>query len=174
MTNYFNVPGLGSSGPQHWQTFFEKNIDNILRIEQDEWESPNCAIWVDTIEKKLLPQEMNEVVLIGHSLGCSAIAHWAGKYNKTIKGALLVAPSDPEALAYDFPVTGFAPLPLEKLNFKSIVVASSNDPWVSLERAAFFAECWGSLFINIGHAGHINAASGHGDWQEGLEFLKRI
>ena len=59
-------------------------------------------------------------------------------------------------------------------NFKSIVVTSSNDEWVTLERAEFFAENWGSEFINIGNAGHINAASGFGEWPKGLEILKKF
>jgi predicted alpha/beta hydrolase family esterase len=55
-----------------------------------------------------------------------------------------------------------------------MVIASANDPWVSLERAQYFAENWGSTFINIGDAGHINAASGHGEWPEGLRLLQQL
>jgi predicted alpha/beta hydrolase family esterase len=73
---------------------------------------------------------------------------------------LLVAPSDLEAPQYTFPAKGFSLLPLDKINFKTIVVASTNDPWVLIERAKFFADKWGSQFINIGDAGHINAAPG--------------
>ena len=54
------------------------------------------------------------------------------------------------------------------------MVASSNDPWVSPERAKYFANNWGSEFINIGNAGHINAASGYGRWEKGLEILMRL
>ncbi len=104
-------------------------------------------------------------------MGCSTIAHWSKKYHRQIKGALLVAPSDLEAPQYTFPAVGFTPIPLTKLNFKSIVVASTNDPWVSLERAKLFAESWGSEFINIGEAGHINVASGHTNWDEGMRIL---
>jgi predicted alpha/beta hydrolase family esterase len=73
-----------------------------------------------------------------------------------------------------FPATGFAPIPIDKINFKTIVVASTNDIWVSLERAQFFANNWGSEFINIGKAGHINVASGHTNWEDGLRILKTI
>jgi predicted alpha/beta hydrolase family esterase len=87
---------------------------------------------------------------------------------------MLVAPSDLEAPNYTFPIKGFSPIPLDKLNFNSIVVASSNDIWVSLERANIFAENWGSEFINIGDAGHINTSSGHTNWEEGLTILKKL
>jgi uncharacterized protein len=114
------------------------------------------------------------VVLIGHSLGCTTIAHWAAKHQVPIKGALLVAPSDIEQPVYTFPATGFAPIPLLKLPFPSIVVASEDDPWVSIERAKFFASSWGSSFINIGEAGHINVPSGYGPWEEGLTILEQF
>jgi predicted alpha/beta hydrolase family esterase len=75
---------------------------------------------------------------------------------------------------YTFPATGFAPIPLLTLPFPSIVVASEDDPWVSLERAGFFAERWGSRFQNIGKAGHINLAAGFGPWPQGLELLQQL
>lgn len=36
MTNYFIIPGLGNSGDEHWQTFFEQTGNNFQRIVQQE------------------------------------------------------------------------------------------------------------------------------------------
>jgi uncharacterized protein len=174
MTNYFIVPGLGNSGEEHWQTYFENSGDDFRRINQLEWDAPDCNDWVSTIEEQLKSFDLSTVVLIAHSLGCATIAHWAEKYNRKIKGALLAAPSDIEAPVYDFPATGFSPIPVSKINFKTIVVASANDPWVSLARAKYFAGNWGSDFVNIGNAGHINTAAGYGPWPQGLELLKQF
>ncbi len=69
---------------------------------------------------------------------------------------------------------GFDHVPLDKINFRTIVIASSNDEWVTIERVEFFAENWGSEFINIGNAGHINADAGFGKWRKGLEILKTL
>ncbi len=85
-----------------------------------------------------------------------------------------MAPSDIESPVYAFDATGFAPIPLGPINFKTIVVASTNDVWVTLERAKFFADSWYSAFVNMGDAGHINAEAGYGEWKEGLEILKSI
>ena len=174
MTKFIIIPGLGNSGPEHWQSYFEKSSQDFIRINQHDWDSPKCEDWVETINNFLSKYDLSDVILIGHSLGCATIAHWAAKYNKTIKGAMHVAPSDVEAPKYteSFPTSGFAPMPLIKLNFKTIVVASGNDEWVSLERAKFFAENWGSEFINIGNAGHINVSAGYGKWDRGFEILK--
>jgi len=143
MTNYFIIPGLGNSGEEHWQTFFEQSGSNFQRIVQQEWDAPDCNDWINTIDKAIAGYDPSTVVLIGHSLGCATIAHCA-------------------------------PIPIDKINFKTIVVASENDEWVSLERAKFFAATWGSEFISIGNAGHINTASGYGQWKQGLEILKML
>ncbi|QNN41847.1 RBBP9/YdeN family alpha/beta hydrolase [Pedobacter roseus] len=174
MTHYFIVPGLGNSGPDHWQTHFEKSADNFIRISQKEWDAPANQDWIETIESALVGYNPDDVVLIGHSLGCTAIANWAKTYQKNIKGALLVAPSDIEAPNYNFDTPGFDSVPLDKINFKTIVVSSTNDEWVTLERAEFFAKHWGSESINIGEAGHINTDAGFGEWPEGLEIMKKL
>jgi hypothetical protein len=171
MTNYLIVPGLGNSGPDHWQSYFEQSGDNFYRINQEEWDAPTCNDWVKAIDKAIASYDPSTVVLIGHSLGCTAIAHWAKETGKRIKGALMVAPSDIENPVYTFPATGFAPIPTDKIHFPTIVVASTDDPWVSLDRAKLFADNWGGKFINIGDAGHINAAAGYGKWDEGLQIL---
>lgn len=174
MTHYFIVPGLGNSGPDHWQTYFEQTLNNCKRIEQKEWDAPDCSDWITTIDAALNSYDLTTIVLIGHSLGCTAIAHWAVQFGKTIKGALLVAPSDIESPVYTFPATGFTPVPLQKISFKTIVVASENDEWVSPQRAAFFAEQWGSELIGIGNAGHINAVAGFGKWEQGIALLNKF
>ncbi len=174
MDHYLIIPGLGNSGPEHWQTWFETTGDHFTRVMQKEWDAPLCEEWIATIDKAVSAYDPSTVIMIGHSLGCLTIVHWANTYKKKIKGALLVAPSDAEADVYTFPAKGFSPVPLKRLDFKSVVVASSNDVWVSLERATYFAACWGSELVNIGEAGHINSASGHYRWTGGLELLKRF
>jgi predicted alpha/beta hydrolase family esterase len=172
-TRFFIVPGLGSSGPDHWQTHFERQNPDFTRIEQREWDAPNCTEWVETLEQALAGKDVSQVVLIAHSLGCITVAHWAATYGHRIKGALLVAPVDVETASFTtLPPTGFGPQPLQRLPFPSKVVASTTDEWVTLERARQFAEAWGSEFVNIGAAGHINTASGYGEWPEGLALLQ--
>jgi predicted alpha/beta hydrolase family esterase len=58
--------------------------------------------------------------------------------------------------------------------FRSLVVASANDSFGSLAHAKQCATAWGSTFVDIGQAGHINADSGHGEWEEGYLLLQRF
>ncbi|GAA4341453.1 alpha/beta hydrolase [Mucilaginibacter gynuensis] len=167
------VPGLGNSGPQHWQSIWQQQY-NFTRVEQQDWETPVRADWVETLNNAVSQHNPQDVILVGHSLACTTIAYWAQKFNIKIKGALLVAPSDTEADTYPSGTTGFSPVPLIKLPFKSIVVTSTDDYYVNFERAMLFADAWGSELVNIGEAGHINVSSGFGHWQEGIELLKRL
>lgn len=174
-TIYLTVPGVTNSSPEHWQSLWEKEFpEQFKRIEQAEWDTPTCADWIEKIEADVQRANPEKVVLVAHSLGCAAVAHWARKFGTKVKGALLVAPSDCEADSYTFDTKGFAPIPLNKLPFRSLVVASSNDEYVSLTRAGQFADAWGSELLNVGAKDHINAGAGFGEWQEGLELLKKL
>ena len=128
------LPGIGGSGPQHWQSLWEKEY-GFTRIEQAEWEMPFRDEWVANIQKAVSKHDPKKVVLVGHSAVCSAIVKWAERYQTKIKAALLVAPADPEAPTFPQGVTGFAPMPLPKLPFRSIVVASSNDFYANICRS---------------------------------------
>ena len=167
------IPGLGNSGPEHWQSIWEKQF-GFIRVEQKDWDTPVCSDWIENINNEVKKHDASKVILVGHSLACTTIAYWAKNYNIQIKGALLVAPSDTEADTFPPGTTGFIPVSLNKLPFKSITIASTNDYYSAYERAKLFADSWGSELINIGNAGHINTTSGFGDWDEGINFLKQL
>jgi len=174
MTYYFIIPGYGGSGPEHWQTYFERLGDNFTRIVQRDWDAPNIQEWADNIDKAISDYHPENVVLVSHSLGCPTLAYWAKYYQRKIKGALLVAPPNVGLLQEKLKVSLFESIPTEKINFKTIVVASTNDQWATIEKAQDYAENWGSDFVNIGDAGHINDLSGFGEWTQGQEILKRL
>jgi predicted alpha/beta hydrolase family esterase len=106
------------------------------------------------------------------------VAHWAAVASAAsrarIRGALLVAPSDPFGPAYPVGPTGFGPVPLQPLPFRSIVVASDDDPYVTLTRATEYAMAWGSDLVTLCGAGHINVAAGFGPWPEGYALLQSL
>jgi predicted alpha/beta hydrolase family esterase len=167
------LPGLGNSGEGHWQTLWENQF-KFRRVMQKNWDTPVCSDWVETIDKAISARDPSHVILVGHSLACVTTVFWSVRFNRKIKGALLVAPSDAEADTYPSGTSGFTPMPLKKLPFPSITVTSNNDYYVTRERAHSFASAWGSELIDIGEAGHINIASGFGAWDRGLELLKKL
>ena len=89
-----------------------------------------------------------------------------------VKGALLVAPADVDSRAHTpDEVRSFRPMPLARLPFPSIVVASTDDPFVTPARAAAFAQAWGSRLVTLTNAAHVNADAGFGPWLEGRKLL---
>lgn len=169
----FILPGLYNSGPDHWQTHWEQEY-GFTRILQQDWETPVCDEWTATIDKAVSAEQMNDIVLVGHSLACCTIVRWAEKYGRNIHGALLVGPSDVEAPSYPTGTLGFAPMPLYRLPFPSIVIASNNDEYVTLERATYFSNAWGSELVTLDKLGHINSASKLRNWPQGFSHLQRL
>lgn len=164
------VPGWRDSGPGHWQSLWAEGLDGAVRVEQDDWVSPRRASWVKAIGDLILAQDA-PVVVAAHSLGCIATAHLPPAAAERIAGALLVAPADPERRAA---LNDFAPVPYAKLPYRSVVVASSNDPFCPVRLAGAYARAWGSEFVRMQNAGHINVDSGHGDWPLGLALLQSL
>lgn len=172
-TQLFIAPGYGNSGEEHWQTYWQRENKEYIRIEQKNWFQPVADEWADAIEQ-YVRSTSGEVIIVAHSLACLALAHWAQKTSLHIKGALLVAPPDANDEKLKAVVKGFSPLPLKKLPFKSIVIASANDEYNPIDRAEQFARSWGSDFVNIGEKGHINAHSNLQNWPEGREYLSKL
>ena len=174
-TRFLTVPGLASSGPQHWQTIWEVQYPNLFnRAEQVNWDWPIKDEWVGKLQEHI-SKLAEPTVLVAHSLGCITVAHWSQEYSSDlIKGALLVAPADAELSKRLNFVIGFTPIPRIKLPFQSIVVASTNDMYATIGRSETFAKNWGSEFINLGKKGHINAVSGLADWSEGKGILRKF
>jgi hypothetical protein len=169
------IPGLGDSGPQHWQTLWEASHPEYRRIQQSDWEHPRREDWTQNIDVAISSAE-SPVVLVAHSMGCIATVHWAlsSRANGRVAAAFLVAPPDVEAETIPAGPTGFAPCPLSRLPFKSLAIASTNDPFATLDRAKAFAGAWGSELVILESAGHINAVSGYGPWLQGERLLERL
>jgi predicted alpha/beta hydrolase family esterase len=171
------LPGLYSSGPDHWQSHWERQDATCLRVQQDDWEAPRCADWVERLSA-VMRMMIGDFVLVAHSSSCAMVAHWARQATPDelarVHGALLVAPSDPDGPAYPEGPSGFSPVPLDRLPFRSIVVASDNDEYVTLPRAMEYASAWGSELEVLAGAGHINSASGHGPWPAGYALLDSL
>ena len=159
--DFIVLPGLGNSGVDHWQSYWCLAFRNATRVLQDDWDAPVLSDWLMRLDAAIAGGT-RPAVLICHSLSCSLAAHWAARNAPgRVAAALLVAPSDVEDPAHTpDSVRGFAPVPLVRFAFPTLVVASSDDPYVTPARAQEFARGWGSDYCPVGELGHVNAASG--------------
>lgn len=169
------IPGLHNSDPEHWQSYFERSSPaDFIRIEQKDWDRPDCETWITQIEKALAHFDHSKLILIGHSIGCMAIVHWLKQYGHAIKGTFLVAPSDADKDGFPSYISGFSPIPMNPLSCPSFLVASTDDHVTSLQRSEEIAKAWGSELILLEEAGHIESKSGYGEWKEGLKMIERL
>jgi predicted alpha/beta hydrolase family esterase len=174
------LPGRGNSGPDHWQTHWQAADPRLARVLQEEWTTPSRDVWVKTLAQALAARN-TPAVLVAHSLAVSLVNHlvaaWPTLYPDRplpVRGALLVGPSDVEDPDWPPGPIGFAPLPLARLPFPTIVVASSNDPRVRLERARFFADSWGARIEIAGALGHMGSDDKLGGWPQARVWLDEL
>jgi serine hydrolase len=177
------IPGLGGSGPDHWQSRWEAKIPAVRRVVQEDWDNPRLTAWRDRIVAEV-ERAAHPVILVAHSLGVLGAVHAApflakGESSGKVKGAFLVAPPSIEGLAGLGALDpAFLNVPGEPLPFPSLVIASRDDPFASFAESEALARALGAELIDAGFSGHINSESGHGPWPEGLMrfagFLKTL
>lgn len=167
------VPGWGGSGRDHWQTLWAE-ATGATRVELADWYDPKRDHWIAAIENALALQSRRDSrppIVIAHSLGCVAVAEWARTTRRVVRAAFLVAPADVDRAECLDRFHEFQPLPPNPLPFRSLVVASDNDSYITLARARHVAMTWGSELHVIRAGGHLNTASGFGRWPEGQALL---
>jgi uncharacterized protein len=167
------VPGIGNSGPSHWQSLWEAEDEQCKRVHQRDWDHPVYVDWMAALE--IAVREAGpKPLIVAHSLGCLLVARWLSQTSQEIAAAFLVAVPDPDGANFPQQATGFSPVPPVQLPCASMVVASTDDPYGDITYSRRCADFWGSRFVNIGNAGHINAASGLGEWSQGRLLLERL
>ncbi|WP_310567463.1 alpha/beta hydrolase [Hydrogenophaga sp.] len=165
------VPGWRNSEPAHWQSLWEARLPHARRVAQGDWLFPRRQDWVDRLTEEILSSRGERVVIVAHSLGCITTAHLPPEAAARVSAALLVAPADPERRSQ---LADFAPVPHRRLPYRSILVASGNDPYCPVRLAGAYARAWGSAFVRLENAGHINVAAGFGEWPLGLQLLAQL
>ena len=165
------VPGWRNSEPAHWQGRWADRLPNARRVEQGDWLFPRRQDWVQRLADEVLSSRAQRVVIVAHSLGCITTAHLPPEAAARVSAALLVAPADPERRAQ---LADFAPVPSHRLPYRSLLVGSSNDPYCPVRLAGAYARAWGSEFVRLEDAGHINVAAGFGEWPFGLQLLSEL
>ena len=167
------LPGYDNSGPEHWQSLWEKAHPSFRRVQQRSWTEPVCDDWVAALDQALIAAPAPPV-LVAHSLGGLAVAHHAARHPRPVHGALLVAPPNVDDPAFPPLIRGFRPIPRARLPFPSIVVSGSDDWYMAVDDARGLARAWGSRFVVIERGGHLNADAGFGPWPEGERLLAEL
>jgi len=166
------LPGIGGSGETHWQTLWERHDPTLTRFQPSSWDNPDRADWIDALDRAVACSA-EPPLLVAHSLACLLVAHWAaGAARHPVRGAFMVAVPDPAGAAFPDEARSFAGVPTGPLPFPTMIVASTDDPYATLDHVRGRAAAWGADLVVIGAAGHINGASGLGAWSDGRRLFE--
>jgi uncharacterized protein len=175
------VPGLRGHVEDHWQTRLAAAMPEARMVTPLGRTDAGLRARV-TLLDQVVEQVAGPVILVAHSAWVLVTVHWAAQYSPTrVVGALLATPPVLAAeLPQEYPsidelrAHGWLPIPREPLPFPSIVAASSNDPLANPVRLAGLAAAWGSRVHDLGAVGHLNPASGFGEWPEAVELIDQL
>lgn len=164
------VPDWHGAPAGHWQNLWADEVQGARMFTPPDETTPHRDAWVGALEALVLSADA-PVLLVAHGLGCIAVSHLGTQAAAQVHGALLVAPADPERRAQ---LSSFAPVPYAPLPYRSVLVASSNDPGCPVRLAGAYARAWGSEFVRMQNAGHIDDESGHGAWPLGRALFQSL
>jgi len=174
------VPGLRDHVENHWQTILARQIPGAVTVAPLDHDKLSCAARVAALDEAYRRID-GPVVLVAHSAGVMIAVHWVDRCARPVHGALFAAPADLESpLPKGYPdpdafaSNGWLPIPRKKLGFTTIVAASTDDPLARFLRVVEYAGDWGARLFNIGPVGHLNPASGFGEWKQGPALLKEL
>ena len=170
MTDIVILPGIGGSGELHWQTRWEKTNPRYRRFQPTDWNQPDLEDWISALHRAV-GAAPKPPLLVAHSLACLLVAHWQQVSTAPVAGAFLVAVPSPQSEAFPVEAASFANPPSSKFRFPSLIIASANDPYGTIEHARGRANQWGSGIVEVGELGHVNEASGLEDWPQGKALL---
>jgi len=176
--DFLAIPGRGNSKSDHWMSHWCRAFPNSSRVLQAEWDKPDPADWIVGVDAAVAAAP-RRVVLLAHSLAVATTVKWAARANESqlskVIAAFLVAASnveDPDP-SFDL-IRSFAPMPMKRLSFPALVVASRTDPRVTFDKAQEFAAAWGADFADAGDLGHMGNEAKLGLWPTGLLLLGRL
>ena len=164
------VPGLRDHAAGHWQTLLMQRLPTVAGVPPMGREDLHCARRVAAIET-VAQFVRGPLIAVAHSGGCITLAHWLAGTKRRLVGALMATPPDFERpMPEGFPTLdaldagGWLPVPRKPLPCPTLVAASRNDPLGDYSRVAGLARDWGATLVDLGAVGHLNPASGFGDW----------
>lgn len=173
------IHGWEETPEGHWLPWVGKRLRKkgwIIEIpEMPNTKNPKLNEWMDTL-LSLHPDE--NTILVGHSLANTLILKYLEKSEVQIKGAVMVAAwdwlmEDIKEFHQTFFETGFDYEAIKKKNTPLIIVNSTTDPWIDLERARQMVDKLHAKFFAIENAGHFMEKDGYKEFPQLIKIIEK-
>ncbi len=154
-------------------------MSTARRVSQPDFDAPHRDVWANNIADAVR-LATRPVVFIAHSVGVLAAVQAVYALQESeqgasnVKGAFFVAPPADAITAATTPLASFAGIRHTTLPFPSVLVASRSDPFCGYDEAETLSKRWDAELVDAGDSGHLNVASGHGPWPDGLIRLASL
>lgn len=156
------VPGRGVPAAGHWSWQWARERSGYRWAPEPPGPPYEPGERVAALHRVVAAAD-EPAILIAHSAGCLTVAFWAAEHTGPVVAALLVTPPHVE---FD--------VPRQPLPFRSVVVASRNDPHATFEQASRWAGDWGARVHDAGPVGHLDSRTGFGPWPEGERLVQSL
>ncbi len=141
-------------------------------------EAPIKQEWVDEISRAIEMNPTDDIYLVGHSLGSTAILRYLETSDQKITGIVLV--SGPIIKTMNRKIDNFLETPFDFETIKTkaekfVVIHGDNDPYVpAVDHGDICSKALDAQYIVIKNGEHLNGSAGYHVLPECLEVLNSI
>lgn len=168
--------GWGGSDFPHWQSWLSGEIAkdygcvSFLKLSNPDF--PEKHQWMKELAKEL--KGFKPDIVICHSLANILWFHLCHELKiSEVKKLFLVAPPSLECKIEELKSFFPCEIPTNLYTKEALLVASTNDPYMSLDEVTLLAKNLKVEMLILQNAGHINTDSGYGQWPWILEEIKK-
>ncbi len=176
------IHGYGGEPMHGWRPWLKEELEaRGFAVSVPAMPSPNeprAEEWVAAIEREVGDAGEN-CILVGHSLGCTAILKYLESAKRKVAGAVLVA-GFVGGMGEEFSVlANFLDKPVDWQHVKRMcpkfaAIFSDNDPYVPLSQEKIFREKLGAKTLVLHARGHFSSSEGTTELPEALDAILEI
>ena len=173
------IHGIGGHAGIHWQQWLKQQLElqghKVLMPDMPNSDHPDRQEWLDTVIAVTKKQSINELVLVGHSLGVTTVLDFIEWSNAPVAGLVSVS-----GFASDYCADLNSYFLQEKtIDFdkvlrdisKAVVIYSDNDPYVTQDALKEVADKLKVSPIIVNSGGHLNSDAGLNEFPLLLKLL---
>jgi predicted alpha/beta hydrolase family esterase len=162
------IHGIGGHAGIHWQQWLHDNLlssgFNVLMPDLPNSEHPDRQTWLGLIKKTLEGVTLDELIIVGHSLGVTTALDYVEQLDSSIDGLVTIS-----GMAEDYGSELNSYFLNEKnIDFERVVkkvgwsevLYGDNDPYVTQDALKSLAVSLGTQEIIISKGGHLNTEAG--------------
>lgn len=182
MKKVFIIHGFEGSPNGGWRGWLMQELEKqdvyACAIPMPTPEAPLMKEWMDEISRIVEMNKKDDIYLVGHSLGATAILRYLEVADKKLPGVILV--SGPIVKTMNRKIDNFLETPFDFETIKTkaekfVVIHGDNDPYVPItNHGDISSKTLGAEYIIIKNGGHLNGSAGYHVLPECLEALNSI